>query len=74
MGTLSFCFRDKCIPYYREVTIMSFIKNVVGVFALGAAYMIGVNTGIAVWEAGLDDVVEQKAKKLFSRKDKEELY
>ena len=52
---------------------MSFIKNVVGVFALGAAYMIGVNTGIAVWEAGLDDIVEKKAQKLFNRKNEEEL-
>jgi hypothetical protein len=49
---------------------MSFIKNAVAVFALGAAYIIGFKTGETVWDAGLDDLVEEKAKKLFSKKEK----
>lgn len=52
---------------------MSFIKTVVAAFAFGAVYAIGFHTGEAAWEAGLDDIVEEKAKKLFSRKDEEEL-
>lgn len=50
---------------------MSFIKSLGWAVALGAAYMIGFNAGEAVWDAGLDEVVEKKAKKLFSKKEKE---
>lgn len=53
---------------------MSFIKTAVAAFAFGAVYAIGFHAGEAVWDAGLDDIVEEKTKKLFNRKNEEELY
>lgn len=50
---------------------MSFIKNLVGTIALGAASVIGFFTGFAVWNAGLGDKVETNARKLFTKKEKE---
>ena len=50
---------------------MSFIKNLFGTIVLAAASVIGMLFGAALWNAGLDEKVDEKARKLFSKKEKE---
>ena len=48
-------------------TIKDIIVTGVSVIVVGAAYMIGAGIGQTLWENGLEDKVEEKARKWFSK-------
>lgn len=52
---------------------MSIIKNAAASFVVSAASVIGMCVGVSMWAGGLGDFVEEKTKKLLSKKDEEEL-